>query len=700
MAESVTKVLSGIRFMSNTANDPVLNYIRKLGGEPGEKGVADRELIRRFVTEQDEAAFELLLWRYAAMVRHVCRGVTRDLHDAEDAFQATFLVLARKAWSVRKQESLGAWLYRVAYRIALQTRSQMLRRAAHEARGGDLRDLPQQAPLQGAQTVDEWRPLLLEEVNRLPAKYRTPIILCYLEGKTLADAAHQLGWPRGTVSGRLARARDMLRSRLLLRGLPLTAVALIEALSPGDALAMAPLLRRTLQSAVLFACGKATTAATLSGPSALLAEGMLRTMFMTKLKLTVAIVLASLLFGTGAGLFASGMLGAMQESIAPLDPGWTQSTQAPAAAPDAKGTKDKEVAPTAEEQFKALVKEFDEGSQHVSRRDKYEVQVLELAQKHPKEPFAVDALLWILKRGWQRNGGILLATSQPFGKSASKAFELLARNYAEDKRVGVMVQFLLSLAPPAAEEFLLAVMKKNPDRTIQAGACLGLATRFQWLASLARFNADLTRRGDTNVPQKQRDRLIAKYEEEEKAQYRKAERYFKLTIEKYGDVRCADKRTMGEHARAGLVEVRKLAGGKAAPDEKDKVAQKELKKLAGTWEVLSVESNGRKDRKDDIKGLAYVFEANGKWKLKKDEDIRAEGTFKIDTTKKPATIDYKIVSSIDKGSIGKTSLGIFKLDGDKLTVCRTWPDNDDRPTEFTAGADSKCILTEFKRKKE
>ncbi len=140
----------------------------------------------------------------------------------------------------------------------------------------------------------------------------------------------------------------------------------------------------------------------------------------------------------------------------------------------------------------------------------------------------------------------------------------------------------------------------------------------------------------------------------------------------------------------------------AAGEETDRetTVKKELKKLEGTWEVVSVESNGRKGAEGELTGLAYVFEANGKWKLQKDGESQAEGTFTIDPTKNPPTIDYKIVSSISEESKGKTSLGIYKLDGDKLTVCRTWPDNDQRPAEFAASAESKCILTEFNRKKK
>jgi RNA polymerase sigma factor (sigma-70 family) len=703
--------------MADAAKDPILRSIRALGGRAGAQGVADRELLSRFVLEHDEAAFELLLWRYASLVRHVCQTVTRDHHDAEDAFQATFLVLARKAWSVHKCDSLAAWLYRVAYHIALRARRQTVQRARHEKHGLDLHALPENDP--AGEAAQELRPLLFEEVNRLPGKYRTPILLCYLQGKTLEEAARFLGWPKGTVSGRLARAREMLRGRLIRRGITSSDGALIAALAPGNASAVAPMMRTILQTALRFAEGKAGVAAPIAEPSARLAKGMLRAMFMTKLKLCAGVVCAAVLLGSGAGLCAEYVFGARQATpeIAPPDGLPMEEAVAPARKP---GTDEEAKARplTPEERFKALVKEFDSGSQHVSRRDGYEKQILKLAQENAREPFAVDALLWILKRGWQANGGILLATSQPFGESAGKALELLARDHAQDKRVGEILEWL-SLAPPAADRFLLAVMKKNPDRRLQALACLSLASRCKYQAELAHFNSTLTRVADTAKEQEQFARLAAKYKEDETRWWESAGKYFAMTITKFGDVPYHDHGTMGEYATGLLLE----GGSRVMPwtrlnlasivlvfvrmamvageqTDRDATVKQELKKLEGTWEVVSVESDGRQGAAEDLKGLAYVFETNGKWKLQKDGEAQAEGTFTVDPAQKPRRIDYKIESSISEESKGKSSLGIYELDGDTLKVCRTWPDHDQRPTEFAAGAGSKCILTELKRKRK
>jgi RNA polymerase sigma factor (sigma-70 family) len=187
----------------------------------------DGQLLQRFAAKQDEAAFAILVRRHGTMVLGVCRRVLDNEHDAEDAFQATFLVLARQAQSIRKLESVGSWLYGVAYRISLRARSDAARRRALEEQA---RTMPEQDPFVEA-AWRELRPVLDEEVDRLPAKYRAPIILCYLEGKTNTEAARELGWTKGTVSGRLARARELLRTRLARRGVTVAPALLLLLLS-------------------------------------------------------------------------------------------------------------------------------------------------------------------------------------------------------------------------------------------------------------------------------------------------------------------------------------------------------------------------------------------------------------------------------------------------------------------------------------
>jgi RNA polymerase sigma factor (sigma-70 family) len=185
----------------------VLQYIRALA-DPEGGGESDQELLRRFVARRDEGAFAALLGRHGPLVLGVCRQVLGGEQDAEDAFQAAFLVLARKADSVRRRGALPAWLYRVAVNIARTARSGAARRRALERQAARLSS----AASTGASQPLDWQPLH-EEVGRLPAKYRSPVVLCYLAGRTHEEAARELGWPVGTVKGRLARARTLLRAR-------------------------------------------------------------------------------------------------------------------------------------------------------------------------------------------------------------------------------------------------------------------------------------------------------------------------------------------------------------------------------------------------------------------------------------------------------------------------------------------------------
>jgi RND family efflux transporter MFP subunit len=262
-------------------------------------GLSDAELLARFVACRDEAAFELLVWRHRRLVLGVCRRVLRHPQDAEDAFQATFLALARKAGAIRRREALAAWLYRVAWRTALTARSGRARRAARE---GPLDGAGAAAPAADSGPTPEQRDVRAavdEEVGRLPPRFQAPVVLCYLEGKTVAEAARQLGCPRGTLASRLARARERLRTRLARRGLALTAVpaaALVPAVA--DA-ACGGLVRRTALGALRYAAGGAARSE-VRAPVVALTEEVLKAMSHRKLVLAAAAVVAfagALLFG-------------------------------------------------------------------------------------------------------------------------------------------------------------------------------------------------------------------------------------------------------------------------------------------------------------------------------------------------------------------------------------------------------------------
>src|SRR5947207_5323955 len=181
----------------------------------------DGQLLQRYVATHDQRAFAALVERYGPLVFGVCERVLRHSHDAEDAFQATFLVLARRAATLDGRGSLGNWLYAVAYRTAIKARQSAARRRDRELQVLNMSTVVSSAE----EEQEEWsdlRPLLDEELNQLPQKYRAPLVLCYLEGKTQEQAAHELGWPTGSMSRRMNRARDLLQERLARRGLALS----------------------------------------------------------------------------------------------------------------------------------------------------------------------------------------------------------------------------------------------------------------------------------------------------------------------------------------------------------------------------------------------------------------------------------------------------------------------------------------------
>src|SRR5262245_42823379 len=185
----------------------VLHYLRRVVDTARVGGLTDGQLLGRFVASRDEAAFEVLVWRHGPLVLSVCRRVLGKEHDAEDAFQATFLTLARKAGSIGRREAVGSWLYKVAYRVALAARCKNARIASHEK---PLHDVVAADPSVESPNSD-WRAVIDEEILRLPSRYRIPFVLCCLEGKTVDEAAKELGCPRGTVGTRVARAKARLR---------------------------------------------------------------------------------------------------------------------------------------------------------------------------------------------------------------------------------------------------------------------------------------------------------------------------------------------------------------------------------------------------------------------------------------------------------------------------------------------------------
>ncbi len=291
--------------MTQTSLSPVVRHIRMLvGADPaGER--SDAELLERFVADRDERAFAALLRRHGPLVWSVCWQVLHHRQDAEDAFQATFLLLARQAASIRKTEAVASWLCRVAYRVARRAGQNMARRRGQERQ-------VEERQVSRPEAEAAWRELqavLNEELERLPEKYRAPFIMCCLEGKSGPQAARQLGWKVGTVTGRLTEARKLLQHRLARRGVLLSSVLITTAVSrEGAAVASVALAPGTVKAALAWAT-QATTAGMVSAKVAGLVEAMAQKLFVTKLKVATAVLLAASALA-GAGAMAHQALGA------------------------------------------------------------------------------------------------------------------------------------------------------------------------------------------------------------------------------------------------------------------------------------------------------------------------------------------------------------------------------------------------------
>jgi RNA polymerase sigma factor (sigma-70 family) len=281
--------------MDRRVFDALLGRLRQAGAG-GDVGLSDAELLRRWVRGGDPAALELLVWRHGPLVLSVCRRLLRREQDIEDAFQATFLILVKRAASIRGGQAVASWLHTVATRVALEARN-----------GPQNRERPDQGRVErvaapAAAGVDaEVLAALHEEVGRLPEKYRSVFVLCQLQGKTNEEAARLLGRPVGTILSRLARARQRLRQRLARRGLDPAAALAAPAVMAGTGSVPPELVVHTVQAAVALAVESAGAGAASASAVALM-EGVLRAMFVAKIKFGLAIALSVAVLGVSGGV--------------------------------------------------------------------------------------------------------------------------------------------------------------------------------------------------------------------------------------------------------------------------------------------------------------------------------------------------------------------------------------------------------------
>jgi RNA polymerase sigma factor (sigma-70 family) len=322
--------------MAKTQLGSVLRHLRQAAGTGQSHALGDGDLLGRFIDGRDEAAFTALVRRHAGLVFGVCRQVLGQEQDAEDAFQATFLALAQGAASVRKLGSVASWLHGAAYRMSLRAKRDAARRRSHERRAGGGEASRPSADL-------SWREVqaaLHEEIQRLPDKYRAPVVLCCLEGKHCKEAARALGLKEGTVWSRLAQARKTLHGRLGRRGLDLGALLTGVGVAGQVAPAMPPLLVSTTARAAVQIASRGPVAGAASANALALVTGVTETMVLSKLKFAGAVLLVMAAVAAGAGLLANSPSAAHHGPAATIPVG-TEASPLPATA-DEPAARDRE----------------------------------------------------------------------------------------------------------------------------------------------------------------------------------------------------------------------------------------------------------------------------------------------------------------------------------------------------------------------
>jgi RNA polymerase sigma factor (sigma-70 family) len=319
--------------MTSVQAGVVLQQLRRLAEGRRPDQAPDGQLLERFTAHRDEAAFAGLVRRHGPMVLGVCRSVLRHEQDAEDAFQATFLVLARKAGSIRQKGSVAGWLYEVAYRVALKAHAGCIRRRAHERRASEM--APADPTLD--MTLRDLQRVLHEELRELPDRYRVPLVLCYLEGLSHEEAARQLGWTKGALRGRLDRGREHVRRRLTRRGVTLSAALGAAGLALKAPAARAALVEAVVRAAMLPAADGAVSAV-VSARAAALADGVARVLPAGKAKGVSALLLLAGLVAATAGALAHHVFAAPKEELpTPAAPPRAEAPRPAPAATDEKG---------------------------------------------------------------------------------------------------------------------------------------------------------------------------------------------------------------------------------------------------------------------------------------------------------------------------------------------------------------------------
>lgn len=561
--------------MNKTRTGGVLRQLQRIVTPEQEDARGDAQLLDRFARARDEMAFELLVWRHRRLVMGVCRRVLGDYHDAEDAFQATFLTLARKASSISQRECLATWLYRVSYRIALHARGR--RRLTQTV---DLTTIPSTHDSLQETDQHDLRMFLDDEVSRLPAAYQAAIVLCYLQGKTYREASIQLGLPLGTVSAHLSRARAMLRDALARRGVVISAAALASALCGQAAVEAksAALVDRTVQ-AVLVGSQE-------SIPAAVLSQGVMRAMAIAKLKsvgvLTVAVVLVATVMGTAAYNFAPATDRPSNEQAA-------VPVVATAHRADEKKEDRKPTPQSLAERYRALVAAWKADTARWSKQLEAAKTAEERKAVKPPDSNEWAKKKWALVAESPNDPAVLeilcsIAVYHCWDDDAPLALDRLHRDFLKDPRLGSVCNEFTKSPDASAEKFLRAVKAENPDPAIQARAALALAFYLRWHA--LQQHGRCRRVEVPNLPKGQNSWALRQFpldQEEEVRLLKEVESICKDTIAKHAkeewvafpttleEIDHPPKTTMGKEAQRILdsldeIDIRRLAVGQIAKE--------------------------------------------------------------------------------------------------------------------------------------
>jgi RNA polymerase sigma factor (sigma-70 family) len=591
--------------------------------------LGDAELLGRFVEGRgdagSEAAFAALVARHGPMVRGACLRVLGDSHAADDAFQATFLVLARKARSVRVDDSLGRWLYGVSVRVALRAKAVVSaeRRRVRRLEGIEVAD---RALATAPAEREDLRRAIDEEIARLPARHRAVVVSCLLEGLTQEQAARRLRCPLGTIQSRLHRARGRLGSRLARRGLAPTAVGLASALRADPATASVPpgLATSTAAAAARLSAGGAIAGMVPAGASAL-AAGVLGRLGMMNVRLAAIGGLSLGLLAVGAGVLAQQSRGGRASE---------DRADAPAASAGRPAPK-----PEAAARLRSILSEWDEAQRvcfnvaSLAKDDagrqlvyglmapdltEYTRRLLDLAEAEPDDPSARDALLWIVRNGTGRSDD-----QGPWASQFGEAVDRLIRHHADDPQVARTALLIDNLPSPNRDRLFRSLYERATDREAKGTAALALAQYLVMRAKLAEGAAKSpskspprftypTQDADGHPISKRAESMIdeAYWEHlrscEPEALRREAEDLFELVIDRYGDVPFvrgggresydrARKTTLAQVAEGRLDEMHHLAVGQPAP------------------EIDGVDLDGKPLKLSDHRGKVVVLVFWGSW---------------------------------------------------------------------------------------